>query len=100
MNFEAYSEFVKNTKKPIEKTLDPVLIEGLMGLVEESMEVLQLFKKDILYGRGIDRDHLVAELGDVFYYLTYIMSTANITIDELMNYNMQKLTKRRMIHKS
>ena len=68
------------------------------GLTEEAGEVAGLFKREL---RNLPKDqlrctreHYVEELGDVLWYLTGVASINGITLQELWDYNVQKLEDR------
>lgn len=68
------------------------------GLTEEAGEVAGLFKREL---RNLPKDqlqctreHYVEELGDVLWYLTGVASINGITLQELWDYNVQKLEER------
>lgn len=70
----------------------------ISGLAEEAGEVAGLFKREL---RNLPKDqerctreHYVEELGDVLWYLTGVAITHGITLQELWEYNIQKLEER------
>lgn len=70
---------------------DDPLTEALLGLAEETGEVLQLFKKSLRYNQEFTREELISELGDVLHYTTFLARYFEITIDELVEYNIKKI---------
>lgn len=80
-------------------SLDPDVAEtrielGCFGLAGEAGEVIDLIKKVKLHGKELDRDALVKELGDVAWYYTLLLSTFNISLEEVMLVNIRKLVER------
>lgn len=67
---------------------------GPLGLNGEAGEVAELFKKDLLHGKGMDRDELVKEMGDVLWYFFHICETEKITFKEIVRRNVSKLCDR------
>ena len=70
----------------------------ISGLTEEAGEIAGLFKREL---RNLPKDqlrctreHYVEELGDVLWYLTGVAITHGITLQELWDYNIQKLEER------
>lgn len=70
----------------------------IAGLAEEAGEVAGLFKREL---RDLPKDrerctreHYVEELGDVLWYLTGVAITHGITLQEMWDYNVQKLEER------
>lgn len=70
------------------------LLHAAMGLSTEANEFLDALKKWIFYGKELDEVNLTEELGDLLYYLAIAASELNISINDLMIKNMQKLRKR------
>lgn len=72
------------------------LMLAAMGLAGESGEVVDLLKKHVFHGKTEDeiRKKLVLELGDVLWYYTLLLSTMDITLDEIIERNVAKLDKR------
>lgn len=70
------------------------IINGCFGLSGESGEVLDIVKKWIFHEKGLDRDHLKKELGDVMWYVAMICESAGFTLDEIMKMNVDKLKAR------
>lgn len=65
-----------------------------MGLAGEAGEVAELVKKGIYHQKGIDRETLKNELGDVLWYLSGLAHQHGITLDEIMQHNISKLEAR------
>lgn len=70
------------------------MVNGCFGLAGESGEVLYIVKKWIFHEKGLDRDHLKKELGDVMWYVAMICESAGFTLDEIMKMNIDKLKSR------
>lgn len=72
--------------------------DGLMhmaaGLSGEAGEVLDQAKKVWVYNKPLDRENMVEELGDAFYYLTGLMILLGIELKDVIEANMAKLRKR------
>lgn len=73
---------------------DEQIKNALLGLSGEVREVVDLFKKYFYQGHDIDINSLVEELGDVLYYLTWIMNVIDVNMAETAFENMDKLTER------
>lgn len=67
---------------------------GCMGLAGESGEVVDLLKKHLFHGKPLDRDALIKELGDVRWYLEYVIQAAGSSMEEVEAANVAKLRKR------
>lgn len=70
------------------------LLNGVLGLTGEAGEVSDLVKKGIFHEKGIDREHLEKELGDVMWYIALICHTCGFNLDEIMQINIDKLKVR------
>lgn len=65
-----------------------------LGLSGESGEVNDLLKKAIYHRKGLDRDELIKELGDVLWYVAAICSLLDVDMDMVMEGNIDKLLER------
>lgn len=65
-----------------------------LGLAGESGEVADIIKKYLGHGHGIDRAHLIKELGDSFWYIARIAYFFGISLSEIAQVNVDKLAKR------
>lgn len=89
-----YQVFVKNRlNKPVNYDSN---MEVLLGLATEVGELLDIYKKNIRYGTSIDKTGVIAELGDILFYLIGVMNIldSTITLEKVMRYNITKLTLR------
>lgn len=65
-----------------------------LGLTGEAGEVADLVKKGIYHQQGIDMDKIKRELGDVLWYLSALADHLNITFEDIMQTNVDKLKAR------
>lgn len=65
-----------------------------MGLSGECGEVIDLLKKHIWQGKELDINDLIEEVGDVLWYIANLCNVNNITMEECMLANVNKLKKR------
>lgn len=86
------------TRDYANKPKDVVKPMCFLGLAEEAGEVAGLLKRVLRnFPRDkerITREKFVEELGDVFWYLTACCSCCSISLDEIWEYNIQKLEER------
>lgn len=66
----------------------------VLGLVSEAGELAGKWKKFIRDGT-LDQEAFIAEVGDVFWYATQLCSSAGITAESVLQYNVDKLSKRK-----
>lgn len=70
------------------------LVMGALGLSGEAGEVTDHVKKIIFQGHEIDRAALMNELGDVMWYVTYLLDTLDLEMDDVLAANIAKLQAR------
>jgi len=89
-----YKQFVDRGVKLLYDDERERLGLGALGMVCEAGEAGDILKKHIFHGVELDRDGLVKELGDVLWYFTLILNTTGITLDEVVDKNVDKLVSR------
>ena len=73
------------------------LLTAAVGLSAEGGEFMEIVKKMVFQGKPWDdhnRKHLVIELGDVMWYVMQACMALNITLDDVIAGNVEKLKKR------
>lgn len=60
----------------------------------EAGELLDAIKKSVIYRKGLDRENVIEELGDLEFYLEGLRQGLSITRDETIQHNINKLSKR------
>ncbi|HNQ31121.1 MAG TPA: nucleoside triphosphate pyrophosphohydrolase family protein [Candidatus Woesebacteria bacterium] len=73
---------------------DAMTVWNAMGLAGEAGEVSELVKKGIFHQHGIDSALLRKEIGDVLWYCAALCTTLGLSLDEIMQENIDKLAKR------
>lgn len=71
-----------------------MVTNGVLGLAGESGECCDIVKKFKFQGHDLDKEHLKDELGDVLWYIAETASGLGITLEEVAQYNLDKLHKR------
>ena len=66
-----------------------------VGVSGEAGELLDAIKKFAIYGKPIDRENVVEELGDLEFYMEGLRSAFNITRSETLTANKLKLLGKR-----
>lgn len=87
-----YSQEVWRTSPPLMD--EKAKMMGPIGLASEAGEALDLLKKHWFQGHALDRTKLVKELGDVMWYMQYTLNAYELTWDEILTANVQKLRAR------
>ena len=70
------------------------LLNGLMGLNGEAGECIDIMKKYLFQGHGLDKEHLAEELGDVAWYLAVTADALGYSLQEIFKMNIEKLRER------
>ena len=93
MTVNEYQKLAMTTLNP---ALDKkeVLINSVMGLCGESGEAIDIVKKWLMQGHELDRAHLLKELGDIAWYLAEAATALDLTLEEVLQANIDKLKKR------
>ncbi len=84
---EAYDLISEDGKKDM-------VLNGVLGLAGESGECCDIVKKNRFQGHELNKEHLMEELGDVLWYIAETASGLNVTLEEVAQYNLDKLHKR------
>ena len=93
MTINEYQELAMRTLNPALSKKD-VLINGVMGLCGESGEAIDIVKKHLAQGHELDRDSLIKELGDVAWYLAETAYALDVSLEDVMKMNIEKLAAR------
>ena len=93
MRVNEYQELAMTTLNP-ELSKRDVLINSVMGLCGESGEAIDIVKKHLAQGHELDREHLIDELGDIAWYLAETAQVLGVTLEEVLERNINKLKKR------
>ena len=90
------NEYQKLAMKTLNPKLDKkdVLINSVMGLCGESGEAIDIVKKWMAHGHERDREHLIKELGDIAWYLAEAATALDVTLEDVLQANIEKLKKR------
>ena len=73
------------------------LLTSGVGINAEGGEFLEIIKKMVFQGKPWNednREHLIIELGDIMWYVAQATQALNITFDQVIEMNVNKLKKR------
>lgn len=70
------------------------ILHGAIGISTEAGELLDAIKKHIYYGKKLDLINVKEEIGDIFWYTALICSRLNVSFEEIMRTNIEKLKAR------
>lgn len=62
-----------------------------MGLSGECGELVDIYKKFIYQGKELDKNHVIEEIGDVLWYVANICNVNDISMEQCMQKNAEKL---------
>lgn len=97
MNFNEYQQ--KSRETAIYPDKDNNFVYPVLGLVGESGEVAEKFKKIIRDKSSIindnDKEEIVKEMGDVLWYLAQLSSELNVSLEYVVERNLEKLNSRK-----
>ena len=93
MTIHEYQKLAMTTLNP-ELSQRDVLINGVMGLCGESGEAIDIVKKHLHQGHELDREKLIKELGDIAWYLAETATALDVSLEEVLERNIEKLRSR------
>ncbi len=93
MTINEYQTLAMTTLNP-ELSQKDVLINSVMGLCGESGEAIDIVKKWLAQGHGLDKEKLAAELGDIAWYLAEAAYALQIPLEQILQGNIDKLRAR------
>ena len=93
MEVNEYQKLAMTTLNPALSEKD-VLINGVMGLCGESGEAIDIVKKWLAQGHELDKEKLAKELGDICWYLAETATALGLSLEDIMEANIEKLRKR------
>lgn len=70
------------------------LVHAALGMAGEVGELHDHLKKCLAYGKDLDADHLLEEMGDVLWYMTVAASALGSSLEGAMRRNRAKLEER------
>lgn len=97
---EEYQEWVQQTLEDAGNKIyergdgDLIDLWATSALAREASEVYDHFEKNLRKGRELDVDAVIDELGDVFWYLACVANRVDISLDDVMERNIQKINGR------
>ena len=92
MDFDEYQKLAMRTASDASK--NNLILNGVMGLCGEAGECIDIVKKHMFQGHELDRQKLIDEASDCFWYLAAIASGLEVSLEEIARHNIEKLKKR------
>lgn len=98
--FTNHAEMVTLLRKPAEhihadltaKKID--VWHAATGIVGEAGELIDAIKKHVIYNKELDIKNVIEELGDIEFYMEQLRQALNITREETIQANLDKLNVR------
>jgi len=78
----------------VAKRVDIDLMHAGFGLATETGEFVDCLKKNFFYGQKLDRVNLIEELGDVMWYMALAARSLDVSLEQIMETNINKLKLR------
>ena len=69
-------------------------MHAALGVAGEAGEIIDAVKRGWAYGKPLDRENLIEELGDIEFYLEALRQSQGISRDETLTANNTKLMAR------
>ena len=98
---DASTDFVALSDRLVELDEKGANIERLLtaavGINAEGGEFMEIVKKMIFQGKPFNednREHMIIELGDIMWYVAQACMALDVTLDDVVAKNVQKLLKR------
>jgi NTP pyrophosphatase (non-canonical NTP hydrolase) len=95
-----YSDFVKHLFKDPNEILEQMTPEKMYlehcgdGIGGESGEIIDAIKRHTIYNKSLDRDNVQEEVGDMLFYLQALCNFLEITFEDAIEANVEKLKER------
>ncbi len=96
-----FDDYQKQTRKTLIRHPDSLIATTIlaMGVSGEAGEVLEKWKKILVYQNGAvsdeDKKQIGKELGDVVWYVAALADDLGLSLEELMQENLKKLAGRK-----
>lgn len=90
------NEYQRQAMATLNPALDKkdVLINSVMGLCGEAGEAIDIVKKWLAQGHELDKERLARELGDVAWYLAEAAAALDMSLEQILQGNLDKLKAR------
>ena len=93
MEANDYQEKAMYFRSP-ELSKEEGLINSTMGLCGEAGEAIDHVKKVRFHGHKLDKEYLCKELGDIAWYLAEAAWALDLSLEEIFQKNIEKLSAR------
>ena len=70
------------------------MLHAALGVSSDAGELVDAVKKHLIYGKPLDADNVVEEIGDVMWFCALMCRAINVSLEEVAQANIKKLAKR------
>lgn len=92
MNFAEYQSQAIATAKNLGETGD--LLHAALGLAGEAGEFVDCVKKHTVYGKPLDANNAIEELGDLLWFVSLGCKALGVSMESVAEQNIKKLKAR------
>ena len=93
MDWREYQREAMRTSGGIASERERLALAGL-GLAGETGEVVDHLKKITFHGHAVNKAALTHEIGDLLWYVAYLLDTLDVCMDDVLLENIEKLRQR------
>lgn len=93
MNLKEYQDWTGKTCAKL-KTVEEDNTHMIMGMATEIGELIDVFKKNLAYGKELDVVNIKEEIGDIMFYVASFCRINGFNLEDIINTNVQKLETR------
>lgn len=90
----AWNDYQRQALQTAAGSATPDLDHAVLGIAGEAGEIVDALKKHRVYGRPLDTQNVVEELGDLAWYIALACRALDVSFDDCLKANLRKLAKR------
>ena len=94
MDWREYQREAMRTRGDVTASERERLALAGLGLAGETGEVVDHLKKIVFHGHTVDGVALTREIGDLMWYVAYLLDVLDVRMDDVLDENIGKLRKR------
>lgn len=88
------NEYQEKALKTESKNGNSRIMHGLMGVVTEVGEAMDIMKDYQFYGVEFDSRHMAKEIGDIAWYVALLADAIGYKLEDILQMNIDKLNER------
>lgn len=95
MEFKTFNKIASMYDAPLTvENAKAVEISYVMGLVTEAAEIADIYKKHLAQNQPLNIEHIKIELGDIMWYIKGLLNVHGLTLEQVLQSNVDKLKQR------